>query len=392
MSRNKTIYLDNHATTATDQRVVDAMLPYFTEIYGNPGSRSHSLGMEARSAVEQARRQVASLVGCAPKEVVFTSGATESNNIAILGAVRAMNVKSGHIIITNIEHPSVLDPCTYLETLGWKITRLAVNDKGLISVQQLTDAITAQTKLVAIMTANNEIGTVQPITELAAVCRAKGVQFHTDAAQACGKIPLNFTEDGLDTLSFSGHKIYGPKGVGALIVRRSRPKIHIAPIQFGGGQERGLRPGTLPTPTLVGLGAATALCESALNDGTIARQRVLRDTLSDHLLARLDNVSVNGSIEHRLPNNLNVRFDGIDASALIVSLPTLQFSTGSACTSETLTPSKVLTAIGLTASQSHESIRIGIGRFTTAQNIEDSAELLISGVTRLRALSAQYKL
>lgn len=392
MSRNKTIYLDNHATTPTDQRVVDAMMPYYTEIYGNPGSRSHSLGMEARSAVERARRQVAAFVGCTPKEVVFTSGATESNNIAILGAIRSMGTSTGHIITTNIEHPSVLDPCTHLETLGWKVTRLAVNDQGLVSVGQLEAAITPQTKLVAIMAANNEIGTVQPIAALAELCRSKGIQFHTDAAQACGKVPLNFTEFGLDTLSFSGHKIYGPKGVGALIVRRSRPKVHIAPIQFGGGQERGVRPGTLPTPLLVGLGAAAEISERALEDGTISRQRTLRDTLSARLHAQLDNITINGSMEHRLPNNLNIRFNGIDASALIVSLPTLQFSTGSACTSETLTPSKVLTAIGLTASQSHESIRIGLGRFTTQQNIEDAADLLITGVSRLQALAEQYKL
>ena len=392
MSRNKTIYLDNHATTPTDQRVVDAMLPYYTEIYGNPGSRSHSLGMEARSAVELARRQVASFVGCTPKEVVFTSGATESNNIDILGAVQAMNVSTGHIITTNIEHPSVLDPCAHLETLGWDVTRLEVNKQGLVSVAQLEDAITPQTRLVAIMTANNEIGTVQPIAALAEICRKKGIQFHTDAAQACGKVPLHFTDYGIDTLSFSGHKIYGPKGVGALIVRRARPKVHIAPIQFGGGQERGIRPGTLPTPLLVGLGAAAEISQQALEDGTIAKQHKLRDALAAQLASQLNNMTINGSMEHRLPNNLNVRFEGVDASALIVSLPTLQFSTGSACTSETLNPSKVLTAIGLTPQQSHESIRIGIGRFTTPENIENAAALLITNVQRLQALAVQYKL
>ena len=348
-----TIYLDNHATTQVDPRVVEAMLPYFSEQFGNASSRSHALGMTAKSAVEAARLKMASLLGCSPKEVLFTSGATESNNIAILGVAKSFGKDTGHIITSAIEHSAVLDPLAHLKKNGWRVTNLSVGSDGIIDASAVEDAIESDTRLVTIMFANNEIGTLQPIAEIARICQLKGVLFHTDAAQAVGKVEIDFTNMGLDLLSLSSHKFYGPKGIGALIIRQSRPKVPIEPIYYGGGQERGLRPGTLAVPLIVGIGEAARLCEQDLATGELERVAVLRDKLLSLLNDRLDGIQVNGSQEHRHPGNLNLSFDGVEASALMVSMPNIAISSGSACASESLKPSRVLRAIGTEPERAH---------------------------------------
>ena len=385
-----TIYLDNHATTQVDPRVVEAMLPYFSEQFGNASSRSHALGMTAKSAVEASRLKLASLLGCSPREVLFTSGATESNNIAILGIAKAFGRNPGHIITSAIEHPAVLDPLAQLKKNGWRITTLAIGRDGIIEASAIEDAIESDTKLVTIMFANNEIGTLQPIAEIAKVCQQKGVLFHTDAAQAVGKVEINFANMGLDLLSLSSHKFYGPKGVGALIIRQSRPKVPIEPLYYGGGQERGLRPGTLAVPLIVGIGEAAHLCEQELATGELKRVSALRDRLLSLLNDRLDGVHVNGSQDRRHPGNLNISFDGVEAAALMVSLPNIAISSGSACSSESLKPSHVLRAIGIEPERAHRSIRFGLGRFTTQEQIELVATLVSEKVEHLRELSEKY--
>lgn len=376
------VYLDYQATTPTDPRVVEAMLPYFTEAFGNPHSISHRFGMAAGEAVHRARAQVARAIGADPKEIIFTSGATESNNLAIKGTGRFNRAQRSHIVTSVTEHKCVLESCRALEQEGFTVTWLPVQPNGLIDLEQLAAAVSDQTLLVSVMAANNEIGTLQPLAEIGAICRRKGAYFHTDAAQAVGKIPLDVAAMGIDLLSVSGHKLYGPKGIGALYVRR-RPRIRLEPLFSGGGQERGLRSGTLPSPLCVGLGIA---CEIAVNEmgEEATRLRRLRNRLLDGLVARLERVYVNGDLDQRLAGNLNVCFAGIDSEELMARLGDLAMSSGSACTSASIEPSYVLRALGLDPAAAHASVRFGLGRFTTEHEIDFAIERLVAEVERQR--------
>lgn len=378
------IYLDNHATTRCDPRVVDAMTPYFTDIYGNAASRSHSFGIRANAGVERARSQVASLLGATAKEIVFTSGATEANNLAILGLCRTAG--RGHIITSTLEHKAVLDPISTLEVRGFTVTRVPVDASGVVNAQHVIDALQDDTVLVSIMMANNEIGTIQPIAAIGAVCRERSIPLHTDASQAIGRVDIDVVRDHIDLLSLTAHKFYGPKGIGALFVRRGRPLLRLEPLQYGGGHERGYRSGTLPVPYCVALGMAAALCEDELKSEELGRVQGLRDALLDHLLA-MDDVALNGSRDHRLPNNINVSIGGLDAKALMMNLRDIAMSSGSACSSENLTPSHVLTAIGTDKSRVHRSIRLGLGRFTTSKEVETAMQRFSEAIPSLRALS-----
>jgi Cysteine sulfinate desulfinase/cysteine desulfurase and related enzymes len=380
------VYLDYQATTPTDPRVVSAMLPYFAEVFGNPHSRSHRFGLEAEAAVERARKQVARSIGADAKEIVFTSGATEANNLAIKGVGRFHRDRRAHVVTCAIEHKCVLESCRSLEQDGFTVTRLPVQASGRIDLNQLDAAVRDDTALVSVMAANNEIGTLQPLAEIAAICHRKGAYFHTDAAQAVGKIHLDVRAMDIDLLSLSGHKLYGPKGIGALYVRR-RPRVRLEPLFSGGGQERGLRSGTLPAPLCVGLGAACDIAAASI-DEEIPRLRRLRDRLFDGLVARLTHVYVNGGIDQRLAGNLNLRFPGVDSEELMARLGDLAMSSGSACTSASIEPSYVLRAIGLDAEAAHASVRIGLGRYTTEQEIDYAIERLAEEVTRQRHRSA----
>lgn len=386
------IYLDNHATTRVDPRVVEAMLPYLTEIYGNAGSRNHAFGWAAQEAVERAREQVADLIGADPKEIVFTSGATESDNIAVLGVARFYKDKGKHIVTTNIEHKAVLDTCHALEKEGFEVTYLPVNTEGLVTAQQVREAIRPDTTLVSIMWANNEIGVVQPIAEIGGVCREKGVAFHTDAVQGLGRIPFDVKEMHVDLVSISAHKMYGPKGVGALYVRRGRPRIRLEPIVYGGGQERGVRSGTHAVHQIVGLGKAAELAKASLTNGEVERLRALRDRLWDKLRANLDELHLNGSWEHRLPHNLNVSFAFCEGEAMMMAIKDLAVSSGSACTSASLEPSYVLRALGVDVELAHTSIRFGIGRFNTEEEIDFAVDLITEKVRWLREMSPLYEM
>lgn len=389
-SANMPIYLDYHATTPVDPDVFEQMRAFFCEKFGNAASRTHAFGWEAEEAVELARERVAVALGANPKEIVFTSGATESNNLAILGAARAYRQKGRHLITSRSEHNAVLDPCRYLEKNGWEITRLPVDRHGSISLDQLREAIRDDTVLVSIMAANNEVGTLAPVGEIGAVCKERGVLFHTDAAQAFGKIPLGVNELGIDLLSISAHKLYGPKGVGALYVRRRSPRVRLEPILFGGGHEGGLRSGTLPVPLVVGLGAAT---QKALELMVTESARIgeLRDSLEKRLLEGLEGVRVNGHPSLRLYNNLNMSFECVEGETLIMGLKGIALSSGSACTSASMEPSHVLRAMGVPDELAFSSIRFGLGRFTTAQEIDQVAVRVIETVRRLRELSPDWK-
>jgi cysteine desulfurase len=384
------VYLDNHATTRVDPRVFETMKPYFLEKFGNAASRSHSFGWEAEEAVERARKQIAELIGATPKEIIFTSGATESNNLALKGAVEAFAECGDHIITQSTEHKAVLDTCRHLEKQGVRVTYLPVSRDGLIDPQELRRAITPETILVSIMYANNEIGVVQPISEIGRIARQSGVLLHTDAVQAIGKIPVNVESDGIDLLSLTAHKLYGPKGTGALYVRRRNPRVQLAPQMDGGGHERGMRSGTLNVPGIAGLGAA---CEIARHEMPAEAKRLatLRNRLKDRLLAELDEVFVNGSTEHRLPNNLNMSFAYVDSESLLMGLHDVAISSGSACTSATLEPSYVLKALGVEDEIAHSSIRFGIGRFNTEEEIDYVAGRVIDVVRKLRELSPVYE-
>jgi cysteine desulfurase len=386
------VYLDNHATTRCDPRVVEVMLPYLTEVYGNAGSRNHAYGWAAQEGVERAREQVAAMLGADAKEVVFTSGATESDNLAVLGVARFYKDKGQHVITTNIEHKAVLDACHALEKEGFEITYLPVDKEGLVSADQVRDAIRDDTVLVSIMWANNEIGTVQPIAAIGAVCREKGVVFHTDAVQGFGRIPFDVKEMNVDLVSVSGHKIYGPKGIGALYVRRGRPRIRLEPILFGGGQERGIRSGTHAVHQIVGLGKAAELSVDALTNGEMERVKGLRDRLWDDLRANIDELYLNGSWEHRLPNNLNASFAYCEGEAMMMAIKDLAVSSGSACTSASLEPSYVLRALGVTEDLAHTSIRFGIGRFNTDADIDFAVKLITEKVGWLREMSPLYEM
>ena len=377
--------MDHHATTPTDPRVVEAMRPYFTDTFGNPASRHHAFGWAARDAVEAARKQVSRLVGCTPREIVFTSGATEANNLAIKGCVTAAGLPA-HIVTVATEHPAVLDPCRRLERDGVTVTYVRPRDDGLVDIESVERALTAKTVLLTVMTANNEIGVLQPVAELSAVARRHGVLFHTDATQAIGKVPFNSGELGVDLVSLSGHKIYGPKGVGALCVRRRRPQIAIDSLIDGGGHERGLRSGTLNVPAIVGFGCAAEICRTEMAEEAV-RTRALRDRLWDGLADGLDGLRINGSMEQRLPHNLNVSVSGLDGETLLVGLEDVAVSSGAACASVNPEPSHVLSALGLSDRLARASIRFGLGRWNTPDEVDYVVEKVRGLVIRLRELS-----
>ena len=385
------IYMDNHATTPMDPRVLEAMMPYFTKIFGSAASRNHSFGWEAEQAVEKAREQVARLIGATAKEIIFTSGATESNNLAIKGIAEMYRERGNHIITQVTEHKAVLDTCKRLEKSGCRVTYLPVNADGLIELEDLKRAMDDKTILVSIMFANNEIGVVQPVAEIGKLCHERGVLFHTDAVQAAGKVPVDVNAMNIDVLSLSAHKMYGPKGVGALYVRRRNPRVQIAEQINGGGHERGMRSGTLNVTGIVGLGQACDLCREEMPQET-ERLRKLRDHLKARLESKLDYIHVNGSMEHRLPGNLNMSFVYVEGESLLMGINDVAVSSGSACTSATLEPSYVLKALGLGDDVAHSSIRFGLGRFNTLAEVDYVADKLIDIVQKLRELSPLYEM
>ena len=385
------IYLDNHATTPMDPRVLEAMMPYFTNKYGNAASRNHSFGWEAEQAVETAREQIAKLIGATAKEIIFTSGATESNNLAIKGVAEMYREKGDHIITAATEHKAVLDTCKRLEKYGTKVTYLPVQADGLIDLNELKRAITPKTILVTIMAANNEIGVLQPINEIGAICKEHGVLFHTDAVQAVGKVPIDVNKSNISLLSLTGHKLYGPKGAGALYVRRKNPRVQLTAIMDGGGHERGMRSGTLNVPGIVGLGYACELARLEMADES-KRLAGLRDRLKKKIESELDEIHINGTMEHRLPGNLNMSFLYVEGESLLMGINEIAVSSGSACTSATLEPSYVLKALGLGDDVAHSSIRFGIGRFTTEAEVDYTAAKIIDIVKKLRELSPLYEM
>ncbi|HZQ52280.1 MAG TPA: IscS subfamily cysteine desulfurase [Bryobacteraceae bacterium] len=385
------IYMDNHATTRVDPRVFEAMQPYFTDVFGNAASRNHSFGWEAEEATEKSRKQIADLIGATAKEIVFTSGATESNNLALKGIAEMYAERGNHIITQVTEHKAVLDTCKRLEKDGVRVTYLPVRQDGLIDLDQLRDAITDKTILISIMYANNEIGVVQPIKEIGKIAKEKGVLFHSDAVQAVGKIPVNVIADGVDVLSLSGHKFYGPKGVGALYVRRRNPRVQITAQMDGGGHERGMRSGTLNVPGIVGLGAAAEIAKKEMPEES-KRLSFLRDKLKDKIFRELDEVYINGSMEHRLPHNLNISFAYVEGESLLMGINDVAVSSGSACTSATLEPSYVLKALGAGDDLAHSSIRFGLGRFNTEEEVDYVADKVTDVVKKLRELSPLYEM
>jgi cysteine desulfurase len=385
------IYMDNHATTPVDPRVLEAMLPFFSERFGNAASRNHIFGWSAEEAVENARGQIAHLIGATPKEIIFTSGATESNNLAIKGAAEMYREKGNHIITQVTEHKAVLDTCKRLEKYGYEVTYLPVQKDGQIDLDDLRRAITPKTILISIMYANNEIGTIQPVAEIGKIAKEKGVLFHVDGAQAVGKIPVDVQKEGIDLLSFSGHKLYGPKGVGALYVRRKNPRVQLSAILDGGGHERGMRSGTLNVPGIVGLGAACEIAGKEMPEES-ERLRRLRDRLKERIFAQLDEVFVNGSLTHRLPHNMNISFAYVEGESLLMGINDVAVSSGSACTSATLEPSYVLKALGVGEDLAHTSIRFGLGRFNTEEEVDYVADRVVETVKRLRELSPLYEM
>ena len=385
------IYMDNHATTRMDTRVFEVMKPYFLDIYGNAASRNHSFGWEAEEAVEKARKQIADLIGATPKEIVFTSGATESNNLALKGIAQMYSERGNHIITQATEHKAVLDTCKRLEKEGVRVTYLPVKQDGLIDLNQLRDAISDKTILISIMYANNEIGVVQPMAEIGKIAKEKGVLVHSDGVQAIGKIPVNVNTDGIDVLSLTAHKLYGPKGVGALYVRRRNPRVQITAQMDGGGHERGMRSGTLNVPGIAGLGAACEIANREMAEES-KRLRFLRDKLKDRLMNELDEVYINGSWEHRLPHNLNISFAYVEGESLLMGINDIAVSSGSACTSATLEPSYVLKALGAGDDLAHSSIRFGIGRFNTEEEVDYVGNKVAEVVKKLRELSPLYEM
>jgi cysteine desulfurase len=385
------IYMDYHATTPVDPSVLEAMLPFFKENFGNPASRNHPFGWHAEGAVEASREQVAGLFGARSKEIVFTAGASESNNLAIKGILEAQREKGNHIVTCATEHRSVIDTCRSLERRGLaRVTVLPVDHQGRVDPAAVESALTAQTVLVSIMFANNEVGTIHPIAEIGRITRRRGVPFHTDATQAVGKIPVDVDAMGIDLLSLSAHKIYGPKGAGALYVRSKDPRVRLAPVVEGGGQERGLRSGTLNVPGIVGLGKACEIARQVMAEEAI-RLRALRDQLQRAISAELDRVTFNGHPTERLPGNLNLSFAFVEAESLLMALNReIALSTGSACSSATLEPSYVLKALGQGDEIARSSIRFGLGRFTTAEEVDTVARRVTAEVRRLRGLSVEY--
>lgn len=384
------LYLDYQATTPTDPRVVEAMLPYFTEKFGNPHSRSHAYAWEAEEAVELARQQVANLIGADPKEIIFTSGATESNNLALQGIAKFYGEKKKHIITVVTEHKCIIDTCRHLELAGYQVTYLPVEPNGIIDLNKLKEAITDQTMLVSVMAVNNEIGVIQPLKEIGQICRERGVFFHSDIAQGFGKIPIDVNEMNIDLASISGHKIYGPKGIGALFIRR-KPRVRLAPIFNGGGQERGFRSGTLPTPLVVGLGKAAEIAAKEM-DKDLQHVTKLFDRLVDKIQNSAAEVYLNGDRKQRYYGNVNLSFAYIEGESMILAIKDLAVSSGSACTSASLEPSYVLRALGLEDELAHTSIRFGFGRFTTEAEVDYAAELIISKINKLRELSPLWEM
>jgi cysteine desulfurase len=385
------IYMDNNATTRVDPRVLEAMLPWLGEEYGNPASRQHVFGRKAEEAVEAAREQVAGLIGAERREIIFTSGATESDNLALKGVAAAHRTRGDHIITAVTEHPAVLDPARRLEREGFHLTYLEVDQFGQVSAEQVEEAITDRTILVSVMAANNEIGTLHPIRAIGDVCKRRGVLFHTDAVQAAGKVPLDVEEMGIDLLSLSAHKMYGPKGVGALYVRRQSPRVRLEPMIDGGGHERGLRSGTLNVPGIVGLGVACRLCQQGMADEA-QRLGGLRERLWLGLSDSLEEIGQNGHPVERLPGTLNVSFGFVKGEALLMALRGVAVSSGSACTSANPEPSHVLRALGIGEELAHGSLRFGLGRFNTPQDVEYTIEEVVRVVKHLRALSPLYEM
>ncbi len=385
------IYLDHQATTPVDPQVLDAMMPYFTEKFGNAASRNHAFGWEAEEAVEAARVQIANLIGASPKEIIFTSGATESDNIALKGAFEMYAEKGTHIITTAIEHKAVLDSASRVEQLGGKVTYVPVNKEGVVDPDDVKKAITDKTILISVMGANNEVGTIQPITEIGALAHEHEILFHCDAAQAAGKFALDVNEMNIDIMSLSGHKMYGPKGIGAMYVRRRNPRVRLTPVIHGGGHERGMRSGTLNVPAIVGFGKACEICQQEMDTENV-RMKALRDKLKDLILTELDEVYINGSLEHRLSTNLNLSFAFVEGEALMMGMKDIAVSSGSACTSASLEPSYVLKALGVGDDLAHSSIRFGVGRFNTEEEIEYVARQVVDSVKRLRELSPLYEM
>jgi cysteine desulfurase len=383
--------MDNHATTPVDPRVLEAMLPYFTQNFGNAASRNHPFGWTAEEAVENARTQIAKLIGATAKEIIFTSGATESNNLAIKGVAEMYHEKGNHIITQVTEHKAVLDTCKRLEKSGCRVTYLPVQKDGRISLADLAAAITPQTILISIMYANNEIGVLQPIAEIGKLAKEKGIFFHVDGVQAVGKIPVDVNKDNIDLLSITAHKFYGPKGVGALYVRRRNPRVQLAAILDGGGHERGMRSGTLNVPGIVGFGKAAELAQQEMA-AEAARLSRLRDRLKEKLMARLDETFINGSMEHRLPHNLNISFAYVEGESMLMGINDIAVSSGSACTSATLEPSYVLKALGVGDDLAHTSIRFGLGRFNTEEEVDYAVERVVGVVQKLRDLSPLYEM
>jgi len=385
------IYLDSHSTTPVDLRVLDAMLPYFTEKFGNAASRNHAFGWEAEAAVERARGQIAELIHCDPKELVFTSGATESDNLALKGVTEMYREKGDHLITVSTEHRAVLDTAKHLEKDGFKVTYLPVGADGLVDPDALKAAITDRTILISVMLANNEIGTIHPVAEIGKIAKERGVLFHCDATQGVGKIPVDVQAMGIDLMSFTAHKIYGPKGVGALYVRRRNPRVRLAPQIDGGGHERGMRSGTLPVPLIVGFGEACRIAGEVMPVES-ARLAGLRDRLQEGIFTALDEVYLNGHPVKRLPHNLNISFAYVEGEALLMGLKEFALSSGSACTSATLEPSYVLRSLGVGSDLAHSSIRFGLTRFTTAEEIEYTIGRVVEAVTRLREMSPLYEM
>jgi cysteine desulfurase len=385
------IYLDNHSTTPCDPRVLQAMLPYFTEKFGNAASRNHAFGWEAESAVEAGREQIAALIHADPKEIVFTSGATESNNLALKGAAAMYREKGDHVITVATEHRAILDTAKRLEKDGLKVTYLPVPADGVVNPEDVKNAITDRTILISVMMANNEIGTINPVAEIGKIAKERGVIFHCDATQGVGKIPVDVQAMGIDLMSFSSHKIYGPKGVGALYVRRKNPRVRLAAQMDGGGHERGMRSGTLPVPLIVGFGEACRIAGEVMPTESV-RLAALRDRLRDGIFKGLDEVYVNGHQTKRLPHNLNISFAYVEGEAMLMGLKDIALSSGSACTSATLEPSYVLRSLGVGSDLAHSSIRFGLGRFNTQEEIDFVVDRVVQAVRKLREMSPLYEM
>ncbi len=388
---SKNVYLDNAATTPVDPRVLEAMLPYFRDEFGNAASRSHKFGWVAEEAVEAARGRVAAVIGAESKEIICTSGATESNNLAILGAARMYGDKGRHVITSLIEHKAVIDPCKFLQTQGFEVTFLQPNKQGRVSLEQVREVMRDDTILVSLMFANNEIGTIHPIGEIGALCHERGILFHTDATQAFGKTPIDVEAMQIDLLSASAHKIYGPKGVGALYVRRKKPRVRLEPVLYGGGHERGMRSGTLNVPGIVGFGEAARIARDEMPQES-KRLAALRDRLWAGLSEHLTDIARNGDPEHCLPNIVNISFLYVEGESLMMGFSDIAVSSGSACTSASLEPSYVLKNIGLGDELAHSSIRFSLGRFTTKEEIDYTVDLVVKSVNHLRAMSPLYEM